>query len=262
MSFAEQYRIAIDALVQNQNKIFEFGKKSVRIITFQVCDVDGVWTEHNAIEGMTFRELSESVFSCGSFSIDGDKVLHNAHELYATTADDVIVEDGMYEEMRGFYIGSKEYFGCDIGLTFEAWVNSEYNTAGFYIENGFLRTADGKYVSYSDPNNTCWQILVTKRDDVCGEDWYTYMIFENYVVINKNGYDNNVGIGESGSVSTWSDVLPFYWEDLVICSGTQLSVTSWTSDEEHPLLYNDVPVKPEDPIVFGGRYVVEPWEES
>lgn len=45
-----------------------------------------------------------------------------------------------------FYIGDTEYRGL-VDMTFDEWVNSEYNTGGFYVnDNGYIQNTEGLFV--------------------------------------------------------------------------------------------------------------------
>lgn len=52
-----------------------------------------------------------------------------------------------YNSPIPFTIDGIEY-QCLLGQSWEAWINSEYNTGGFYFEGSYVRTPDGKYLYY------------------------------------------------------------------------------------------------------------------
>jgi hypothetical protein len=246
---------------------FADGKASVKHIIFSVY-VDWEYIDYCAFEGMTWREWVEQKFS-SVFIIDGSKVKYdNGWQEYivaGVSADDIIVANGYYETMpppEEWWL----HYNDEIISLFrnpecgaEDFVNSEYNTLGFSIDDsGYLRTPTGEFVYRSimgDEKRYVEAEYPAISVHSAGEFYYCNDFIpeqwaDGEILIYIVEQDRDVCF-KFVSGMTWQEFAVSNFSDSIYITGDAVGHSCQYFDA---LYLNGVKVKPTDVIVSGIEY--------
>lgn len=150
----EQFESALGAYITDIDNIVGGGIEGAKLITFTI---EG--TEYQAEEGMTWNAWCASAYNTGGYTnADGASAVYYDNGNYAVETrdnDESILVEGQNPIISGqayyhwksvtlisFTISGTSYQAED-GMTWQQWVDSEYNTDGCYISSNRVYTSTG-----------------------------------------------------------------------------------------------------------------------
>lgn len=201
----------------------------------------GETTTYTFESGMTWAEWVVSGYNTDGYKrTDDDTYIYTADgkQIYyngtAVETDDTIVENGVYvwkaetvvtktfvikEVTDTIDTAEAKTYTFEEGMTWAAWIASEYNTDKYVITNGYIYTANGERVLNSVAPVTGSTVIDETEDATY---WYKKVVIATFT------------IGVSGGTTT-----TYSFED-------GMNWTEWVADTE----YNTASFKVEDELVY------------
>jgi hypothetical protein len=217
---------------------FEEGKASGKLIKFYVGGYTWV-----ALLGMTWREYVECNID-ERFYINNE-IIHYESESLGYSADDKIVENGIYESIYTFMLKyNSDIFNLNhYSLqSWTSWVESDFNTIGLYFnDEGILKTPTGETV-FTSYDLAGFRFPISISMDI---EWKEYEALSlGYCDLSFETTYFDLGM-------TWEEYANSIYNNGVYIDG---EAVNHYADGGGKYYYNGVQVKPTDKMIEGAYY--------